>query len=413
MPSTARTLTAAALACGVALALPAAAAPGDSSKTSRVDVTEAVTKLVADVDRGSVTIRSGRTAAVDVTKRWQGSEPTVDVKVSKGVLTVTGQCPGLVNGPLVYADSPFSTCATDIVVTLPGSRLDTQVDTYGAVSLAGFAGRHDLASGTGGVTVSRTSGAALSVDTNGGAVSLKDLTADVLDVSVSTGAVAVERVTTKGATKVSANGGPLRLTQVKAASFDLSSGTGNETLSGLTATKAVTVSTNGGDVSLSAVRAATVDVSAGTGSVTSTDLSVSTPLKVSTNGGPVAVRSSKAPSLDVSTGTGDVEVKDVKTAKVLVTTNGGNVTSTGTGAAAFDISSGTGAVTVTTSVAPSLVRVATNSGDVTVTVPRGAYSLVFSTNGGHLVLDGVTPDSRSSRKLDLSSGSADITVRGR
>lgn len=400
-----------ALALVLCAGVPALAAPGDNTSHSSVPVTERVSKLVVDVRTGGVTVRRGRAGSVDITKTWQGQEPTVSVKVSGGVLTVTGECPGLIDTTVVYVSS-FSTCTTAIVVTLPASALDTKVDTYGAVSVTDFAGTHDLSSGSGAVTVAKTSGR-LTLDANGGNVSLRDLSATSLDLGAGSGGVTVERVTVSGKATLDTNGGSVRLLALRAAALDVGAGSGSVTLDQVTTTGGTTVSTNGGTVKITTLRAPSLSLTSGSGQQSLRDVVVSAPLRLGSNGGAVTVSGSRAPSVDVASGSGDVRIQDVTTSTVQVDTNGGAIDVSGTAATAYDLASGSGNVALVTRNAPASVKVDTNGGRVDVTVARGAYGLVVSQNGGRLTLDGITPDSRSKRSLDLTSGSADITVLGR
>lgn len=399
------------LVLSTALAIPAGAAPGDQSSHSSVRVSDKVRAVDIALDSGSVLLRRGSVAAVDVIKHWNGNEPTVSVKVSNGVLQITGNCPGVFNGPLVYVGG-LNSCDTDIVVTLPQRALDSTVTTGGPVTLSGFQGTHRLNSGYDDVVVSGTSGPSLRID-SAGAVRLASLRAGTVTAKSGSGNLSLISSTVTGSVTLSTSSGHVRTSGLTAHSLSLQTGSGDLSVDHLRVARGVTLDTSSGNVSATSVVGEQLNGQTGSGSLTVRDARIATPLVLDTSSGDVKVSGVRAPSLQLDTGSGDITVTDATTAAIKADTSSGHVSVTGTTARDLQLDSGSGNLSLVTTTAPTSVKADTSSGNVSVTVPRGAYLLSLQQSSGRLVIDGISPDSRAARRLDLSTGSGDISVLGR
>ena len=399
------------LVLSTAFALPAAAAPGDQSSHSSVPVRDKVRAVDVQLDSGAVVLQRGAVAAVDINKSWNGTEPNVSVKVSNGVLQVTGSCPGLINGPLVYAGG-LNACDTNIVVTLPQGVLDSTVTTGGPVTLSGFQGTHRLNSGYADVVVSRTSGPSLRID-SAGSVRLASLRAGTVSAKSGSGNLSLTASTIAGGVTLSTSSGDVRTSGLTAQSLSLQTGSGDLSVDRSRVTRGVILDTSSGNVAATSVVSEQLDGQTGSGNLTVSDVRVSTPLVLDTSSGDVKLSKVRAPSLRLDTGSGDITVTDATTAAIKASTSSGHVAVSRTTARDLELDSGSGNLSLDTATAPTTVKADTSSGNVSITVPRGAYLLTLQQNGGRLVIDGITPDSRSARRLDLSTGSGDISVLGR
>lgn len=396
----------------VAGAVPALAAPGDKHSQSTVAVHQAFWATDISLDAGNVLVRRGATPSVEITKTWSGQEPTVTVKVSGGVLHVDGQCAPFLSTPVVTVYAP-STCTTSIVLTVPTDSVDSTVNTYGNVVLSDLGGRQVLHSGSGDLAVSRTNGGSLKLDTNGGSITLTGLRGTTLQANSGSGTVQLTDGTLSGDASLSTNGGDVTARDMSARNLSLSTGSGSLGLQRVNLRGAADLHTNGGNVALTSVRADRVTTSSGSGLLTASDLVVTAPLSFDTNGGDVALTEVRAPSATLNTGSGRVGLASSVIGKVTAHTNGGDVNITGSRSHDLNLTTGSGTVTLVATTAPQTVVADTNGGNVNITVPRGAYGLTIRQNGGQLTLDGITPDKRSGRTLDLSTGSGDISVQGR
>ena len=209
----------------VGAAVPALAAPGDQRSHNTVAVREAFTAADISLDAGDVVIRHGATRSVEITKQWNGKEPTVSVKVSGGVLHISGECAPFLGTPVVTVYAP-SSCSTSIVLTVPTSVLDSTVGSYGNVSLNDLGGRQVLRSGSGNLAVSRTSGGTLQLDTNGGNVTLLAVRGANLQANSGSGTVQVTDAAMATDVTLSPNGGDVSAPEVSARSIALSAGPG-------------------------------------------------------------------------------------------------------------------------------------------------------------------------------------------
>lgn len=387
----------------------ASAAPGDQEERRSTPVAGPVKSVVVDAGVGSVSVRQGSKALVEVLSRWTRDKPEVTVTNDRGVLRVTTRCPGLVNGPAVFIGG-LGTCSTDIVVTVTARDAATTVDVSGDVTLAGLRGAHDLDSGTGDVLVSGTSGAALKVKTSGGTATIRSATTDVAQLDSSTGNTVIEKLTVARQLAVETSGGRVSLRDVRAARLSLDSSTGTSTLARVTVTGELAAQTSGGGLSLVDSRAGRLTLDSSTGD---TDLSrvTATAVDIVTSGGRVTVDRLTTEILTMDASTGDVLIAGSRTPTLQVQTSGGDVTVKATKATDLDIDSSTGRIELDLPDAPIRLRGRTSGGDATVVVPQGRYRLEL--DGDQVFFDRVTADSSAPRSIELATSTGDIHLTGR
>lgn len=395
-------------------AAPLATADEKTTERSSVAVEERVTRLVADVGVGSLTVRPGARPVVEITKTWEtGEEPEVTVTEEDGVLSVTTRCPYLVDGPLVFVGG-VSNCAVDITVTLPRGPLDTDLSlSSGPLALSAFRGAHRLSAGTGSVVVAGTSGAAVLVDVSSATVSVRDVRTDRLEVRTGTGDATVTSTRARGRAVLDTSSGTLSLQGLAADALTVGSGTGDIALRDSRSTGRVELTTSSGSLEVDSLAAARLSADTGTGTVSVARSSLLGDLVVDSSSGAVDLQTTTASAASVTTGTAAVTLDALRARTVAVETSSGRVDLRRTNASTYDVRSGSGPVLVDTAVAPQELVVDTSSGNIDVTVPRGAYSLLVDSSDDDVEVDGITDSADAGRRLDLRTGSGSITVRGR
>jgi hypothetical protein len=107
------------------------------------------------------------------------------------------------------------------------------------------------------------------------------------------------------------------------------------------------------------------------------------------------------------TDSGDLLVADTKGAATLQAGSGDITAQRMAGAVTATASSGTIDVRLS---APASVKAISSSGDITVTVPPGAYRTTTEADSGDIHVDGITQDAKSANLLDVRASSGDVTV---
>lgn len=134
-------------------------------RTETTTVTEAVSRLVLRNDVGDVRIRgaaAGTPAQVTRILYWSFREPTVDVTTANGLLSVTGDCAGMLSG----------WCSADLDITLPaGTTLELQTG-FGDIRSSDTTGTIEAESGTGDVILTAPGAATVRADTGVGDVTI-------------------------------------------------------------------------------------------------------------------------------------------------------------------------------------------------------------------------------------------------
>ena len=289
----------------VAAAAVASAAHADgvlgpqNHETVKKVVSEPVHAVQVRNDAGRVRILTGETTTVVGDESWNTQQPTLDVSVADGVLTVRSVCDTPTSTPVGDIDvtSFLNQCSDRLTLVVP-SDVRVNVRTFaGSVETKGIRGRQMLHTGAGGVAVSNGAGA----------------------LAASTGT------------------GPISLTNVTGRSVDAHTGGGSITLDGVRA-PAATLHTGTGPITAT-LQAAVVSATSGGGAVTVTDTDAPRNLYARTGTGPVTANvPSGAYDVDATSGTGKkrVTVKGVvvdpeSPRSITVHTGGGDATVAGHG----------------------------------------------------------------------------------
>lgn len=134
-----------------------------------------------------------------------------------------------------------------------------------------------------------------------------------------------------------------------------------------------------------------------------------TAVSVSTGGGDVTADGTTG-AVTLSTGGGDVTVSQVA-GNLTLHTDGGDIQATGVTAAQVTADTGGGNVSIAFTRVPRDVRVRTDGGDITITVPGTAsYHVTTQTAGGD-INDSVPENSSSPNVITATSGGGNITIR--
>ncbi|WP_157610287.1 DUF4097 family beta strand repeat-containing protein [Spirillospora albida] len=172
----------------------------------------------------------------------------------------------------------------------------------------------------------------------------------------------------------------------------------------------------------------TVSLTSGSGSIDASDMTA-TSLAVSAHDGSIRV-SGRVGTADLRTGSGSVTTDGLTADRLSVRTHDGGITVDGRASTA-ELRTGSGSITAETFTAsrltartgdghihlaltdpPNDVRATSGSGSVRLSVPGGAgYAITLSTDSGSRNIDpGVHQDSRSSRRITLTSGDGSVSV---
>src|ERR1700733_981965 len=173
---------------------------------------------------------------------------------------------------------------------------------------------------------------------------------------------------------------------------------------------ALTANSGGGDAT---VNGTTGPVKLSTGDGNLSVAHTSGPLALNTGSGSIQVSAVRSPALSASSGDGNIQATGVTSTTITMNTDSGSIDGSG-GIATTTItaSSGDGDVTITFTSVPSNIRVNTNSGNITLLLPRSsaAYHIAANTDQGHVSAGGVPQTSSTAHVITASSGSGDITI---
>lgn len=166
---------------GVVLtAILAATLGGEARNIEQADltVTEPVTRIVVDIDSGSVAIvAGGSTVEVKRELRFGDDRPSVEARVEGDVLRIESDCPSTF----------LSSCRVDHSLTVPEGISITVETGSGSIDVDGLSGSVNVHSGSGRIDLRRLRGA-VTVDASSGSVDLEDLSGDV-DVQTGSGSI--------------------------------------------------------------------------------------------------------------------------------------------------------------------------------------------------------------------------------
>lgn len=157
-----------------------------------------------------------------------------------------------------------------------------------------------------------------------------------------------------------------------------------------------------GDIDLAGV--ASVDVESGSGTISVADVSGN--VTAQTGSGDITARGIGG-NVQVHTGSGVITASDVAGTTTAGATSG-DVNARGV-TGSVDAETGSGTIKVAL-VAPASIKANAVSGDVTLTVPEGAYRVVATTGSGDQHID-VPSDPSALNMLEAHTGSGEITIR--
>lgn len=165
------------------------------------------------------------------------------------------------------------------------------------------------------------------------------------------------------------------------------SGSGNATVTGIKGP--VTLSTGDGNLSVG---------------------QTSGPLTLSTDSGSIQVSAARSDTLSASTGDGSIQATGVTSPTITVNTDSGSINGSGIATATITASTGDGDITIAFTSVPRDVQVDTDSGNITLVLPRGntRYHVRANTDSG--TVNTLPDDPSSTNLITASSGDGNITI---
>ncbi|GGP80184.1 DUF4097 family beta strand repeat-containing protein [Streptosporangium pseudovulgare] len=153
-----------------------------------------------------------------------------------------------------------------------------------------------------------------------------------------------------------------------------------------------------------------LDVTADTGSgnVTLRGLK-GTKATAKTGSGDIEAGSSEVGELTAETGSGNVTLRSLKGEDVRAESGSGDIAAHSLASRRFTAETGSGTVEAMFDAAPDRVAARSDSGDVTLRLPRNTYALTLDTGSGDKTVQ-VGNDPASPRKVEARSGSGNIDV---
>jgi hypothetical protein len=113
-----------------------------------------------------------------------------------------------------------------------------------------------------------------------------------------------------------------------------------------------------------------------------------------------------------SSGTGDIKATGlVTTAALSLHSGAGNVTAIGISAPTVTLDSGAGDITARLTTPPRDLQASSGAGNITLTVPNVTYDVSASSGAGTVSDRDLQTDPNSPRRITVSTGSGDITIR--
>ncbi|MEU6738438.1 DUF4097 family beta strand repeat-containing protein [Streptosporangium sandarakinum] len=128
-----------------------------------------------------------------------------------------------------------------------------------------------------------------------------------------------------------------------------------------------------------------------------------------TGSGDIDAGSSEVGELAAETGSGTVTLRNLKGEDVRAESGSGDITARSLTARRFTAETGSGTVEAVFAAAPDQVAAVSDSGDVTLRLPRGTYALNLDTGSGDKTIQ-VGNDPASPRKVKARTGAGDIGV---
>lgn|SRR5690606_37964746 len=117
-------------------------------------------------------------------------------------------------------------------------------------------------------------------------------------------------------------------------------------------------------------------------------------------------------TIDARTRSGSLSFANVASSSAILDAASGDVTIDASVIERLDVFTGSGDIEVSLLERPLAVELDTRSGRVDLGVPAGDYALELESRSGKLSLDRVTPNAAVPERIEISTGSGDVRVRG-
>jgi len=130
-----------------------------------------------------------------------------------------------------------------------------------------------------------------------------------------------------------------------------------------------------------------------------------------TGSGNVLVRSLDT-LLEVYTGSGDIELEAVHGSSFSFDTGSGDIDLAGSGADSLEGQTGSGNLSLDLDRRPQHVAFETSSGDIKLDLPSARYALDLDTESGDIDVRGIDSDNQAERRVELRTGSGNVSVHG-
>ena len=169
----------------------------------------------------------------------------------------------------------------------------------------------DISEDTGDVTCYASASEGIKIKTSTGHIRVENLSAGMLDLSVTTGDVKLLGVSSAGDVKISVSTGKTQSTDVKCKSLISSGNTGNITLKNVIASEAFSIERSTGDVKLDGCDAAELRIKTDTGDVTGSLLSDKVFITQTDTGRIDVPKTTSGGRCEITTDTGDIKINIV------------------------------------------------------------------------------------------------------
>lgn len=203
-----------------------------------------VRRVEVSLPSGDIHVRGGETSSLQTVKRWRGDRPpTVDTRVSGGLLQIDVTCP-----------AQDDACSVDLDLTLPPDVVTQVVTRAGDIRLEGLSGEVFAYTGAGVLDLFDLSGP-VDVRTGSGDIVGVDLSSEVVEVHLDAGAVELSFQVPPTEVWIEVDAGSTELVlPARAYALELLTMTGEVSIEGVdsvpTAERRVTVVTRQGNISL-------------------------------------------------------------------------------------------------------------------------------------------------------------------
>lgn len=167
----------------------------------------------------------------------------------------------------------------------------------------------DISTSTGDVKNFASTSGTMKIKTNTGAIYVENISADSVDLSVSTGDVTAKSVTCNGDVQIGVSTGRVKLTDVKCKNMTSRGNTGDVFLENVIASELVSIERSTGDVKLDGCDGAELWIKTDTGDVSGTLLSEKIFMAETNTGSTDVPKTTTGGKCEITTNTGDIRVK--------------------------------------------------------------------------------------------------------